>query len=60
MVWAFKVKTNENGDVERYKARLVSQGFMQVKRCWNSTLDDYLKQFGFVRSINDPCIYVEI
>ena len=29
--WVFKVKTNENGDVERYKARLVAQGFMQVK-----------------------------
>lgn len=29
--WVFKVKTNEDGDVERYKARLVAQGFMQVK-----------------------------
>ena len=136
--WVFKVKTNEDGDVERYKARLVAQGFMQVKgadydetfcpvvrmeslralvamsvqrgmelhqldittaflngtleeevfmrqpegfvvegqeelvcrlkrslyglkqspRCWNSTLDDYLKQLEFMRSANDPCIYV--
>ena len=29
--WVFKVKTNEDGDVERYKARLVAQGFTQVK-----------------------------
>ncbi|ORU94049.1 MAG: hypothetical protein A6F71_09125 [Cycloclasticus sp. symbiont of Poecilosclerida sp. M] len=29
--WVFKVKTNEDGDVEHYKARLVAQGFMQVK-----------------------------
>ena len=29
--WVFKVKTNEEGEVERYKARLVAQGFTQVK-----------------------------
>ena len=29
--WVFKVKTNEDGEVERYKARLVAQGFTQVK-----------------------------
>ena len=27
--WVFKVKTDENGRVERYKARLVAQGFTQ-------------------------------
>ena len=29
--WVFKVKTNEYGEVECYKARLVVQGFTQVK-----------------------------
>ena len=29
--WMFKVKRNEHGEVERYKARLVAQGFTQVK-----------------------------
>ena len=29
--WVFKVKTNEDGKVERYKARLVAQGFTRVK-----------------------------
>ena len=29
--WVFKVKTNEDGKVERYKARLVAQGFTLVK-----------------------------
>jgi hypothetical protein len=29
--WVFKVKTNEDGRVERYKASLVAQGFTQVK-----------------------------
>jgi hypothetical protein len=136
--WVFKVKRNEHGEVERYKARLVAQGFTQVKgadydetfspvarleslrtlvawsvqkslqlhqvdittaflngvleeevymyqpqefvakgqenlvcklkrslyglkqspRCWNSTLDEFLKQLGFVQSTSDPCIYV--
>lgn len=29
--WVFKVKTNGDGSVERYKARLVIKGFSQVK-----------------------------
>ena len=29
--WVFKVKTNEDGEMERYKARLVAQGYTQVK-----------------------------
>ena len=29
--WVFKVKTNDDGDVEHYKARLVAPGFTQVK-----------------------------
>ncbi len=29
--WVFKVKRNEHGKVERYKARLVAQGFTRVK-----------------------------
>ena len=29
--WVFKVKTSEYDEVECYKARLVAQGFTQVK-----------------------------
>ena len=29
--WVFKVKGNNNGDIEIFKARLVIQGFMQTK-----------------------------
>ena len=33
-------------------------GLKQSPRCWNSTLDSYLKRIGFLQSVNDPCIYI--
>jgi len=30
--WIFKTKVDENGQVEKYKARLVAQGFLQIPR----------------------------
>ena len=33
-------------------------GLKQSPRCWNSTLDNYLKRIGFLQSVNDPCIYI--
>ena len=35
---------------------------MQLKqspRCWNSTLDTYLKKLGFIQTASDPCIYYQ-
>jgi hypothetical protein len=29
--WTYRAKTNENGDVVKYKARLVAQGFSQIQ-----------------------------
>ncbi|KAJ1518865.1 hypothetical protein ONE63_011517 [Megalurothrips usitatus] len=29
--WVYKIKKNENGDIVKYKSRLVGQGFSQVK-----------------------------
>ena len=31
----------------------------QSPRCWNSTLDAYLKKLGFVQTASDPCIYYQ-
>ena len=32
-------------------------GLKQSSRCWNSTIDGYLKQLGFLESSRDPCVY---
>ena len=38
--WAFKLKTDENGNIQRYKARLCAQGFSQVRGV------DYLETYA--------------
>ena len=32
-------------------------GLKQSPRCWNTVLDDQLKNMGFVQSASDPCVY---
>ena len=32
-------------------------GLKQSPRCWNTVLDDQLKDMGFVQSASDPCVY---
>ena len=34
-------------------------GLKQSARCWNSTLDEYLKSIGYCKSNADECIYVK-
>ena len=32
-------------------------GLKQSPCCWNTILDDQLKDMGFVQSASDPCVY---
>ncbi len=48
--WVFKVKTNKDGDVERYKARLVAEGFMPG--CYVSTEGLSTSSVGYNHSIS--------
>ena len=51
------------GYVEKGKEKLVCRlnhslyGLKQAPRCWNSVLDQKLKENGFVQTASDPCIY---
>lgn len=38
--WIFKIKTNEDGSIERFKARLVANGMRQIHR------SDYMDTFS--------------
>ena len=40
------------------KLRRSIYGLKLSPRCWNFTLDSYLKKIGFLQSISDPCIYI--
>ena len=50
--WVFKVKKNQDGSIERYKARLVAQGFSQRLH------EDYEQTFAPVMSI--PTLFLLI
>ena len=36
--WVFRVKTNEKGEIEKYKARVVAKGYSQVHVRYNASL----------------------
>ena len=54
------------GYAEKGKEHLVCRlnrsiyGLKQSPRCWNNTLDTYLKQLGFSQSSSDPCLYTSM
>ena len=51
------------GYIEKGKEKLVCRlnhslyGLKQAPRCWNSVLNQKLKEIGFVQTVSDPCIY---
>lgn len=55
-----------DGFVEQGKKDLVCKlkksiyGLKQSPRCWNHSLDDFLKNLGFAQTLSDPCIYVKL
>ena len=34
-------------------------GLKQSSRCWYNTIDQFLKNFGYVQSSSDPCLYIK-
>lgn len=49
----------EEKDKDKYVLKLKKSlyGLKQSGRNWNNTLDQHLSKEGFIRSINEPCLY---
>ena len=49
--WVLKVKRDENGCIDRFKARLVAQGYSQVKGVDYDEVFSPVARYTFVRSL---------
>ena len=51
--------TVEGGEDLVCKRKKSLYSLKQSSRCWNATLDLYVKEMGFTLSASDPCVYME-
>ncbi|KAL0381449.1 UNVERIFIED_CONTAM: Retrovirus-related Pol polyprotein from transposon RE2 [Sesamum angustifolium] len=72
--WIYKTKLNEDGSIQKYKARLVAKdilnyqvlrlkkalyGLKQAPRAWYNRIDKYFMDRGFRRSLSEPTLYIK-
>ena len=52
----------KNKEEIRRRSRLIKgiYGLKQAAKVWHDQLSNYLKEYGFVQSIADPCLYIKV
>ncbi|CAI7855351.1 unnamed protein product [Closterium sp. NIES-54] len=56
--WLFKIKSDADGKIERYKSRLALYGLKQAPRQWYLKLREVLEEIGFTPSSADHSLFM--
>ncbi|KAL0443704.1 UNVERIFIED_CONTAM: Retrovirus-related Pol polyprotein from transposon TNT 1-94 [Sesamum latifolium] len=57
--WVYKIKRNAKGEIENTKQDWALYGLKQAPRAWNSRIDHYFQNKGFIKCPHEHALYVK-